>query len=118
MQASEIVEISSDNLRMRPKEGFSKWPISGPSFTFSNLNADVPEFVPGQPFTLPVLMTSQSQDAGGDSGSGDVSDASRGTFGAYATPVLSSSAPELEGNWQQVKKKSKERTPKRPEVSW
>ena len=110
MQDSEMVEISEDQLRMRPKEGADKWPISGPSFTFSSLNANVPEFVPGQPFTLP-MQSSLSQ----DTSDGDAS-ANTAEFSAYATPVLSSSAPELEGNWQQVKKKGKERTPKRAEV--
>ena len=35
----------------------------------------------------------------------------------YTTPVLSSSAPEFESSWQEVKKRSKERTPKKKEVN-
>ena len=55
MQDSELVEISEDQLMMRPKEGSDKWPISGP--IISKLNVDVPEFVPGQPFTLPMHIS-------------------------------------------------------------
>ena len=53
MKGSEVVEISDDELKMRPKDNPDQWPIVGPTFTFSSLNADVPEFVPGQPFQVP-----------------------------------------------------------------
>ena len=74
------------------------------TLAFSTLNANVPEFVPGQPFVLPSKPAEMA----------DTTAAME--FSSYATPVLSSSAPELEGNWQEVKKRVKDRTPKKHQV--
>ena len=52
MKDSEVVALSEDNVKMRPRLTPDKWPIEGPSFTFSNLKVDVPEFVPGQAYTV------------------------------------------------------------------
>lgn len=55
MANSKIVEISSDHLRMRAREDPSLWSLKGIEPTvFSRLSADVPEFVPGKPFKLPL----------------------------------------------------------------
>ena len=49
MSSSDVVEMSSDNLKIRPKESSEKWPLDSTSvMNFSNLKVDVPEFVPGQ----------------------------------------------------------------------
>ena len=49
MGRSDVVEMSADNLKMRPKEAPEKWPLDSTTvMTFSNLKVDVPEFVPGQ----------------------------------------------------------------------
>ena len=44
-----MVETSADKSEMRPIDRPTRWPIIGsaPS-SFSNLKADVPEFVPGK----------------------------------------------------------------------
>jgi la-related protein 1 len=54
MDGSSDVEISADKTQMRTKHTPEKWPIIGDPHTFSNLKVDVPEFVPGQTFKLPV----------------------------------------------------------------
>ena len=49
MSTSDVVEMSADNVKIRPKEAPEKWPLDSTSvMTFSNLKVDVPEFVPGQ----------------------------------------------------------------------
>ena len=49
MSSSDVVEMSTDNLKIRPKEAPEKWPLDSTTvMTFSNLKVDVPEFVPGQ----------------------------------------------------------------------
>ena len=99
------MEVSEDNLRMRPKVAPESWPIMvSNTLAFSTLNANVPEFVPGQPFVLPSKPAEMADTAAAME------------FSSYATPVLSSSAPELEGNWQEVKKRVKDRTPKKQQV--
>ena len=102
---SEIVEVSEDSMYMRAKANPDQWPLTGATFSFSTLNANVPEFVPGQPFVLPEKSTEESDE-----------NTPASEFNSYSTPVLSSSAPELEGNWQEVKKRVKERTPKKQQV--
>ena len=102
---SDIVEVSEDSMYMRAKANPDQWPLTGATFSFSTLNANVPEFVPGQPFVLPEKSTDESEE-----------NTPASEFNSYSTPVLSSSAPELEGNWQEVKKRVKERTPKKQQV--
>jgi la-related protein 1 len=54
MRDSKIVEISEDQLRFRPWNTPLSWPIIGPQLNIStNLNVDVPEFVPGQAYQPP-----------------------------------------------------------------
>jgi len=49
MQDSEVVEISADQLWLRPRLNPERWAIEGTApNTFSSLKVDVPEFVPGQ----------------------------------------------------------------------
>lgn len=51
MEASTVVETAEDGLKFRTLDEPEKWPIVSGVAPFSNLKADVPEFVPGQPFT-------------------------------------------------------------------
>jgi len=49
MLSSEVVEISADQLWLRPRTSPERWAIEGTApNTFSSLKVDVPEFVPGQ----------------------------------------------------------------------
>lgn len=53
MAGSKVVEISSDQKHMRTRFEPLKWSLQGVEpTTFSTLNAEVAEFVPGQPFKL------------------------------------------------------------------
>ncbi len=61
MKGNEIVELSKDALKMRPLVDPTKWPLEGQSITFSNLNVDVPEFVPGKAFFSPTPATTQQE---------------------------------------------------------
>lgn len=54
LQDSEKVELSEDSAFVRPKENPTMWPVSVLlASTKSNLHPDVPEFVPGQAYSLP-----------------------------------------------------------------
>ncbi|ELU11018.1 hypothetical protein CAPTEDRAFT_214251, partial [Capitella teleta] len=109
MDGSTDVEVSADKTQMRTKHMPEKWPVQGDPHTFSNLNVDVPEFVPGQAFKLPPQSASTT-----DAASKPAVDPLD-----FSIPVLSSSAPELEGLWTEVKRKTraeKPRTPKKDEV--
>ena len=65
MVESETVELSEDKVKMRPKVTPDKWPLVGPIINFSNLKVDVPEFVPGQMFTVANASThSKPQETG------------------------------------------------------
>ena len=49
MRDSEVVEVSADQLWLRPQHNPERWAIEGTApNTFSSLKVDVPEFVPGQ----------------------------------------------------------------------
>lgn len=61
MLHSTTVEVSEDNLMMRCQDNPEKWPLDGPSLDLSvssTLHADVPEFVPGQAYTIPLGLPS------------------------------------------------------------
>ena len=62
MRGSETVEISEDNVKMRPREDPEKWPLTSQSIlAISSLKVDVPEFVPGQAFTpAPAMANTES----------------------------------------------------------
>ena len=58
MRSSDVVEMSPDNVKIRPKESPEKWPLDSTSvMTFSNLKVDVPEFVPGQMYQYTPQVT-------------------------------------------------------------
>ncbi len=71
MVDSKVVEISSDQLRLRKRDKPEKWPLdssasepfvdssSAPVMPTSNLNVDVPEFVPGQLYRFSSQVTGQ-----------------------------------------------------------
>jgi hypothetical protein len=57
MSDSKNVEISADQNHMRARVDPDKWSLKGvEANTFSKLNADVPEFVPGRPFSVAHLL--------------------------------------------------------------
>lgn len=60
------MEMSAENLKVRGKEDPAKWPLQGSVglTVFSNLHADVPEFVPGKAYTFHPDDSGISHDAG------------------------------------------------------
>ncbi|KAI0212478.1 La-related protein 1B [Lamellibrachia satsuma] len=108
MQTSSMVEISPDQLYVRTKEDPEKWPIEGPDIHLSSLKADVPEFVPGKMYQR-TESAPTSPYAPSDGGCDD----KKGTLGyevsyhSYKMAALSSSAPELEGMWTEVRRKQR-----------
>jgi len=129
MKESSEVELSDDFVKLRTAKDPERWAIEGSSpNTFSSLKVDVPEFVPGQVYFKPQtesaptspanrgidIMSRQDSKTNDQGGSGSL----RLTTDYPVLPVLSSSAPEREGIWLQVKRKSVERpkivTPKAP----
>lgn len=63
LKTSETVNMSEDFSKVQAKSEPEKWPLLGPPIITSNLHADVPEFVPGRPFTAAIDI-SQSQGYG------------------------------------------------------
>lgn len=59
--------MSAENLKVRGKEDPTKWPLQGSVglSISSKLHADVPEFVPGKPFTFHPDDSGISHDTGG-----------------------------------------------------
>ncbi|XP_053399118.1 la-related protein 1B-like isoform X2 [Mercenaria mercenaria] len=119
---SENLELSEDRTRVRGKNDPDKWPLEDavpvnpaspgasstlhadvPEFVPGKLHADVPEFVPGKMYTLQPHHDNEQHDEGktGDS------------LEDFYAPVLSSSAPELQGEWTEVKKRAKEKKEKK-----
>jgi len=48
---SQVVEVSPDQLWLRPRLSPERWAIEGTApNTFSSLKVDVPEFVPGKAY--------------------------------------------------------------------
>ncbi|KAL4229983.1 La ribonucleoprotein domain member 1B [Mactra antiquata] len=117
---SDSLELSEDRTRVRGKNDPDKWPLEDsvpmspaspgsttlhadvPEFVPGRLHADVPEFVPGKMYTVPQQDDSHQSVEGVSIKSNDVTD------DIYA-PILSSSAPELQGEWMEVKKRAKEK---------
>ena len=66
LKESESLEMSAENLKVRGKEDPAKWPLQGSVglTVFSNLHADVPEFVPGKAYTFHPDDSGISHDAG------------------------------------------------------
>ncbi|KAL3879979.1 hypothetical protein ACJMK2_032252 [Sinanodonta woodiana] len=111
---STVLDLSKDQLKVRAKITPEKWPIIEQPSTLvsdiariSNLHADVPEFVPGQLYnphpTQTAMNEGMNDDAKSENGKGR-----RSSYSDYfSTPVLSSSAPELQGEWREVKRRVK-----------
>ncbi|XP_071078727.1 la-related protein 1B-like [Haliotis cracherodii] len=110
LKDSETVELSEDLLRIRGLNDPEKWPIEGPALvTTSNLHADVPEFVPGQPFKLPDTVTyppSSSHDEEEES-LDDLMKDWKDSLKSASASHLSSSAPELQGEWREVRRRER-----------
>ena len=64
MKDNEIVELSEDHLKMRPRVTPDKWPLEGAATTFSTLKVDVPEFVPGKAYSAPGQSLSLPKETG------------------------------------------------------
>ncbi|XP_050415321.1 la-related protein 1B isoform X1 [Patella vulgata] len=119
MRESEKVELYDDETRIRGTVDPKKWPIEGMTVIASNLHADVPEFVPGQAYQFPQPHEEERQERQEWSKDEGGQEKEESNFYQDITPVLSSSAPELQGEWQQVKQKkkkpgNKEKTTKKP----
>ncbi|KAL5012494.1 hypothetical protein ScPMuIL_011045, partial [Solemya velum] len=104
LKDSKVLTLSEDKLKVQAKVDPEKWPIVVPPLDLavtSNLHADVPEFVPGQMYQMAPLMSTTS--APGDD--------RRYSLTNIVPMILSSSAPQLQGEWKEVRRKVK--TPKK-----
>ncbi|XP_041358843.1 la-related protein 1B-like isoform X2 [Gigantopelta aegis] len=105
LSESSVVELSEDNQRVRGADNPSKWPLEGPALiAASKLHVDVPEFVPGKPFHF--------QSPGADDGDKDQDDLRWQEMSWKSSPhpsthILSTSAPELQGEWREVRRREK-----------
>ncbi|XP_033742068.1 la-related protein 1B-like [Pecten maximus] len=125
VSGSTAVEISEDFTKMRSGVDPEKWPLEGQPLDLtvsSTLHADVPEFVPGQAYTGPSILSGTTKyDEGGDHNktydSSNIQSEQDDEFSFMAlglsTGLLSSSAPQLQGDWREVKRKI--RIPKKSE---
>ncbi|KAK2165216.1 hypothetical protein LSH36_53g03020 [Paralvinella palmiformis] len=115
MNDSTVVEMSEDKARFRPAKDPQKWPIIGPQISFASpLNVDVPEFVPGKAYQLTTSTTESAPTSPqppeiSENREGEVQHSRRScgscVTSSYPLPVLSASAPELEGMWTEVKRR-------------
>ena len=115
LKGSEVLELAEDSVKVRGKVNPVKWPIEGPPIGIpvsSNLHADVPEFVPGQAYKFQPVYTHDHGNEGDDETThSDNEDGLSDNLGYPNPKILSTSAPEMKGDWIQVKKK--DRTPKK-----
>lgn len=117
LKESEVLELAEDNVKVRGKKDPTKWPIEGPPVGIpvsSTLHADVPEFVPGLPYRFQPVYSHEHHDGneGDDENArSDYEDGVSDNLGYPNPKILSTSAPEMTGEWIQVKKK--DRTPKK-----
>ncbi|XP_052250264.1 la-related protein 1B-like isoform X5 [Dreissena polymorpha] len=120
---SSCLELSEDRTRVRGIKEPEKWPLEDsmainpgalaatrlqpdvPEFVPGQLHADVPEFVPGKMYSF----TGQSDNGDDDHRLGRQSSRQDDIY----APKLSSSAPELQGEWMEVKKRAKDRKEKK-----
>ncbi|XP_070197258.1 la-related protein 1B-like isoform X3 [Littorina saxatilis] len=124
IKASKELENSPDLLRVRRLHNPEQWPLPPaeegipqvpPVAVHSSLRADVPVFIPGQRYTLPAghehdnqgdVATNQKESSKGGAPSGDKEDDSLAGLELNATSsLLSSSAPELSGEWHEVRRR-------------
>ncbi|OWF45150.1 la-related protein 1B-like [Mizuhopecten yessoensis] len=124
---STSVEISEDGTKVRCRQNPEKWPLEGQPLDLSlasTLHADVPEFVPGQAYTIPSNLPSIfSGTTKGEENkdhyktyrtqSSEQDDEFSFMSLGLSTGLLSSSAPQLQGDWREVKRKV--RVPKKSE---
>ncbi|KAL8609186.1 hypothetical protein ACOMHN_062426 [Nucella lapillus] len=124
VQKSRELEISADGQLVRGRREPEKWPVAAedPQDTsqdkdsialHSMLRVDVPDFVPGQRYLVPGAGGNPggaSESAGQQSSSAaaddqeDLEALSGGRLGLNPlVTLLSSSAPELSGDWQEVR---------------
>lgn len=113
LKESETLEMSAENLKVRGKEDPTKWPLQGSVglSISSKLHADVPEFVPGKAYTFHPDDSGISHDTedfheemSNRNGMGYLMD-DLTKYDPVGHLVLSSSAPELHGEWMEVKRK-------------
>ncbi|KAJ8298225.1 hypothetical protein KUTeg_024756 [Tegillarca granosa] len=101
LKESDCLELTDGALKVRGKIDPTKWPMEAQPLGLSvssTLHADVPEFVPDH----------HHED---DEDDDDNYDHDWPAVGSGMTSLLSSSAPELLGEWQEVKRRVK--TPKK-----
>lgn len=118
LKESEVLEMPEDALKVRGRITPDKWPIEAPPIGLtvsSTLHADVPEFVPGKAYNFqPVYNDHHDGNEGDDETTkSDNEDMFNDSLGYPNPNILSTSAPEMTGDWIQVKKK--DRTPKKKE---
>ncbi|CAG2257977.1 LARP1 [Mytilus edulis] len=118
LKESEVLEVPEDALKVRGRITPDKWPIEAPPIGLpvsSTLHADVPEFVPGKAYNFtPVYNDHHDGNEGDDETTkSDNEDMFNDSLGYPNPNILSTSAPEMTGDWIQVKKK--DRTPKKKE---
>lgn len=121
LQDSEKVELSEDSAFVRPKENPTMWPVSVLlASTKSNLHPDVPEFVPGQAYSLPerkneeTCIVPEEEEEENEAGT-DVNKFARSMKSSedmYSNllsipPSVSFSAPDLQSEWVEVRSRKK-----------
>ncbi|XP_076446091.1 la-related protein 1B-like isoform X5 [Babylonia areolata] len=134
IKKSKDLEISEDEEKVRSRHNPGRWPVKAEADDLiamsqqvhnSVLRADVPVFVPGQRYVIPV--SSDSGAKADEPSSEQVSESDRshmeeheeeeeeGLAGLMLNPIssaLSSSAPELSGDWQEVRRRKGPGTPR------
>lgn len=121
IQESDKLELSEDKLHVRGKNDPDKWPIEESPITASTgatvLHPDVPEFIPGQwHVNVPEFVPGQTYRQFSNEEEFEDSDQRHprsGSLGELLPPVLSSSAPELQGDWTEVRRRLKEKKDKK-----
>ncbi|XP_014680787.1 PREDICTED: la-related protein 1B-like [Priapulus caudatus] len=116
LKDSTEVEVNTDATKVRSKENPCRWPIAGPPVHHTTeLHPNVPEFVPGKPYTVPEGDTGSEPGYDNNySKSLEKSDTDRlktlelRSVTMPNVPGLSQSLPEREPfNWTQVKRRPK-----------
>lgn len=115
LKESDCLELTEGALKVRGKIDPTKWPMEAQPLGLSvssTLHADVPEFVPGQMY--PGIPPSHHEDGlheHDDDGEDDEDYDHHWPAPSGMSSLLSSSAPELLGEWREVKRRVK--TPKK-----
>ncbi|KAK7496535.1 hypothetical protein BaRGS_00012187, partial [Batillaria attramentaria] len=128
LKDSEEVELSGDFMSIRKRKDPELWPLEpspGEKVLRYTLHADVPEFVPGQKYPMFGAGNTNANNTSSDAASSQddhqemrrqtSEDVDRMDLSSYVTPVLSSSAPELIGEWHEVRRRERKAAKEREE---